>query len=356
MKHKQLLFFLLILATAVLLSSCSGSAFVPSGWTGVSAEENVAYVAHNQYIYAVNIADGVMISRYPERGQANKTFYAEPVMSDQGQLLAAGYDNVLYNLDAGSLQEVWTFSSQGRFIAAPLVIDGRIFAPSADHNLYVLDRNRNQLWKYETKAPLWATPAASPDNGTIYLSSMDHHVYALEASSGNLLWRQDLGGAVVGTPTLSEDGAVLYVGSFTNKVAALDARTGAILWEAPTEGWVWSGPALHDGRLYFGDLHGNLYAVNASNGSAVWSRKPDGPIAAAPLFVENLLIVGTETGNVVAFDLNGSPQWTQPVGGKIYTRPVLAGDAILVAPMETDYRLVALNLTGSQRWIFTPPR
>jgi eukaryotic-like serine/threonine-protein kinase len=358
MRLKTLTILLASAFLAVFLSACSGSAFIPSGWTGVAVNEERVYVAHNQYIYAVNLETGQEIWRFPERGQANKTFFADPVLSEDGsQLYAASYNNILYSLNPQSGLENWPFErSRGHLIGSPLVLNGRIYAPSADQTLYALDENRNVLWTYRTGAALWAQPAFSQACGCILLTSMDHNIYALNPDSGALVWQQDLGGSSVGTPTLSEDGGTIFIGSFGGGMFSLDARRGTINWNIPIESWIWAGPALTETRLFFGDLDGNLYALDTSQGRILWQTQPDGPIAGTPLVTPEGIFIGTENGTVVGFDQNGGRLWTQNIGGKIYSSPASAGDMILVAPIETDYRLVALNLNGTERWRYTPQR
>jgi hypothetical protein len=40
--------------------------------------------------------------------------------------------------------------------------------------------------------------------------------------------------------------------------------------------------------------------------------------------------------------------------GKIYPSPLLAGDLILVAPINADELLIAVDVNGNQRWVFSP--
>jgi outer membrane protein assembly factor BamB len=82
--------------------------------------------------------------------------------------------------------------------------------------------------------------------------------------------------------------------------------------------------------------------------------KPDGPITASPLVREDYILVATESGSVFALDRDGKVLWTEEVGGKIYTAPVAAGDLTIVAPLETEFYLAALDQNGRQVWTFTP--
>ena len=64
---------------------------------------------------------------------------------------------------------------------------------------------------------------------------------------------------------------VVYVGSLNHNVYALDARTGAKLWSYATGYSVQSSPAVANGVVYVGSADGNVYALNASTGAKLWS-------------------------------------------------------------------------------------
>ncbi len=226
-----------------------------------------------------------------------------------------------------------------------------IYAPNADNNLYAVDFSGKLLWTFATGGPLWAAPVSDPGCSCVFIPSMDHHIYSVDAASGQQNWKsEDLGGSVVGTPAYA-DGA-LYVGTFASEMVAVDAASGKILWRTPTTGWVWGGPRYQDGKLYFGDLTGNIYALDAASGTVDWKTQPDGPISDAPLLTSDGLYFSTQSGSLVAVDLAGAIRWTQPVGGKLHTSPASAGDLILAAPVGTDELLFAYNAAGTQQWPF----
>lgn len=357
MKTNRLIFLTLWLSLVLLLNACSGSSTIPNSWPGLSASGQVAYLAYHTQVYAINTSTGAQQWSYPAEPNNRFQFYAEPVLSSDGQLIVGGYHHILYSLDAESGQLNWEFSqAKNRYIGSPLITEKGIYAPNADKNLYALDLNGNLRWSFMTKGEIWGKPVASQDGKTIYLTSLDHTVYAIDAESGKMLWNTaDLGGAVLGTPALGEDGT-LYVGTLGSEVFALDSQSGSIRWKVSTEGWVWSGIALDNDRLYFGDLNGNLYALQAKDGSLVWqvkSEQLDGPIVATPLIYKDTLYLATESGTLYALNREGNIQWSQPIGGKLYTTPVTADDLLLVSPMNAEEILVAMTMDGVRKWSFS---
>lgn len=355
MKTKQLFYFMLLFLLAGILSSCSGGAFASTSWPGITVDEETAYVSFNQHVYAVNLSNGSEKWRYPPEANNKITFFAAPELTPDGQLIVGGYDHNLYSINPTNGQLNWSFNqSKDRFIGSPLANEAGIFAPSADKSLYALDENGSLLWKFSTDEPLWAKPATDNACECIFLTSMDHHVYAIDGQTGELEWKSDdLGGAIVGTPEFSIEGR-LYVGTFGSEMIALDPSNGNILWRYQTENWVWSGPTQDNEVLYFGDIGGNLYALDAADGSELWKTKPNDKIVGTPLVIDDMIIFTTEANTVYAVDKSGNPSWSQAVGGRIFSSPVAAGDMILVSPIDTESLLVALASNGTQKWNFSP--
>lgn len=355
MKTKHLIIILAISLSASILSACSGRAFASTSWPGVTVDDETAYVSYNQHVYAISLSNGLEKWRYPSEANNKITFYAAPEITPDGQLVVGGYDHNLYSINPANGQLNWTFTqSKDRFVGSPLATKNGIFAPSADKYLYALDESGGLLWKFPTNEPLWAKPATDDTCECIFLTSMDHHVYAVDALTGDIKWKSDdLDGAIVGTPAFSTEGR-LYVGTFANEMIALDVSNGNILWRYKTENWIWSGPAQEDGILYFGDLGGNLYSLDGTDGSELWKTKPNDKIVGTPLVIDDMIVFTTEANSVNAVDKDGIQLWTQNIGGRIFSSPVSAGDMILVAPIDNESLLVALASNGTQRWKFTP--
>jgi outer membrane protein assembly factor BamB len=99
-------------------------------------------------------------------------------------------------------------------------------------------------------------------------------------------------------------------------------------------------------------LKGNFYSFDTATNTLNWSIQPDGAITANAILQNDHLLLATESGSLYAIGKDGKTLWFEKVGGKIYTTPVVAGDLILVAPLETDFYLAALDSNGRQVWTF----
>jgi len=360
---------------AVLLSACTGGAARGSSWPGLTADDNIVYLADGPLVYAVNLKDGKELWHYPEKGGSKQIFYSTPVVTPDGLVIvgSAGTDHSLIainpkdiNPETKSPVAAWTFTeAKDHWVAAPLIIDKLLFAPNSDGNLYVLDLSDGNSTKQAVKTillidpkdtgkktgRLWSTPVT--DGKRVFLTSLDHSVYGVDLQTYEY-WHQDLAGAIPGSPAIGSDG-MLYIGSLAGQLEKFDPVTGKHQSAIDTKNWIWSTPVVDGDALYFGDLKGDFYSLNVSTGNLNWDAiQPDGPITAAPLVLGDNILLATESGSIYEVDKEGrSKLWSQP-GGSIYTTPVLAGDLILVSPLGADNYLYAFGQDGHQAWVFTP--
>lgn len=360
MRSKILLFSLTLIILASLLSSCVGGASIASSWPGLTANGGLTYLAYGQFIYAIDYLNGTEKWRYPAEAEKGIEFYAPPALTEDGQLIAGGFDHKLYSLDAANGTQRWVFDgAKDRYIAGPLVTENGIYAPSSDGSLYALDFNGNLMWTFRTDQAIWATPTTSAACDCIYIASMDRYVYAVDATTGRELWQSpELSGSIIGSPAFDPENMLIFAGTFGSEMVALNAETGQITWRTPTEEWIWSGPLLVDGVLYFGDEIGNFYALSASDGVQVWKIQPlpESPIVGTPFIEEGIIYFTSESATIYGINSNGTIARTYNVAAKLYTPPVWANGNLLVAEMEGDALLVALNENGAQQWVFAPSK
>jgi outer membrane protein assembly factor BamB len=365
--RKKLIFVTTILLGAFLLSACAGGPIHGSTWPGLASDGNLIYLADGPFVYAVSVGDGREIWRYPAERNNKLVFYATPAVTPDGLVIvgSAGTDHSLIainpndiNPDTNAPFEQWKFTGAGdHWMAAPLVVENKLFAVNGDGNLYIIDLQDGRSSKEATVVELgggrlWSQP--STDGERVYITSLDHSIFAVDVNTYDVLWHEDLGGAVPGSAVLSEDGS-LYVGSLASQLEKFDSATGNHQSVVDAANWVWSTPSLDGDSLYFGDVDGNLYSFNTSTDDLNWPPvKPDAAITASPLVREDYILLATESGSVFAVDREGKVLWTEPIGGKFYTTPIAVGDLTVLAPLETDFYLVALDPNGRQVWTFTP--
>ena len=360
MKFKKIFILSVAVMLFVLLSGCSASAMRSNSWSGLSADADRAYLAKGSLVYAINLGNGSLAWQYPaEKVDSKESYFADPVLSEDGQLLLAstGTNHSLVSLNPANGSVNWIFAdAEGVWIASPLVIDNTVYAPNTDGKLYALDLTGSFLWAKHIGGALWAQPVQ--DGDFLYITSLDHHLYAFDRQKKEVLWDVELGGAIPGTVAMDTNGK-LYLGSFGSNLVAVDTQNHNLAWKIPTKGWIWDAPILNENTLYVGDLEGYFYAIDTTDGREIWDTfQPDGPVTGSPLLTDNLIIVGTESGTAYALDHEGKIVWQQTVGERLYTNPVQSGELVLFAPtsLKEKTALVALDLEGKQVWQFTPAK
>jgi len=357
LKTKRTLIFLLFIIGALLLSSCSGNV-AATNWPGLAADAEQAYISAGTYVYAVNASDGKEVWRYPAEPNNKLLFYATPVLTDDGQLLigSAGTEHPFFSIDPQTGRDNWTKSfsgAKGQWIASPLILNEKIYAPNTDGFVYILDMDGNQVEDpIEIGGALWSTPTT--DGTLIYLTSLDHHFHVVDPSDHSSREPVDIGGAAPGSPVVVEGG--VYIGSFASSIEFIRSN-GNVETLATAENWIWGTPALDGETLYYADLSGAIYSLDLASGNQNWDNlQPDGPIVASLLVVGDQIYVVTEDGTFIALDSDGKIIWEKETGGKIYTTPVLSSELVLVAPYQAEYILAGYDAEGKQSWTFTPEK
>lgn len=377
---KKFLFLAVALFATIFLSGCVGS----TAWPGLAGSGEVAYLANQSAVHAIDAGNGEELwsfageqSGFSLFNTNPSMFFTTPVVTENGLviILDSGNKHVMYAVDPNDVQDKvpaieWKFTeADGHWIAAPLVVDNRLFAPNTDGNVYVLDLQDGQSVKQAIKviepfadsngqpSRLWAQPVT--DGTYLFVTSLDHSVFAIDLQTYEIVWHENLGGAVPGGVALGSDG-MLYIGSLARQLERFDPATGAHEPVLDTTGWIWGTPVVDGDNLYFSDTEGYFYSYNTKEGKLNWEpvlpdSSPENAITASPLVMGDNVLLATESGEIFAVDSAGNVDtWyrARDENAKGYTTPVLAGDYVLVAYVESDYYLVALDQEGDEKWTY----
>ena len=357
MNTKRLILIPLLVLGALILSACSGSRTVSNNWHGLAADAERAYVASGSLVYAVDLKNGNEVWRYPAAADAKLLFYANPVLTPDGQLLigSAGREHPFISLNPATGKENWAESftkAKGAWLASPLVVNDTIYAPNTDGFIYVLDmQGKEAADPIEVGGALWSAPVT--DGKLIYIASLDHHFHIIDPAAGTASASIDLGGAAPSSPTVGSKG--VYEGSFASTIELIQPD-GSHEVIAKTENWIWGSPVLDGDTLYYADLNGKVFSMNTADGSQNWEVKQADAVVANLLVTPDQIYVMTEAGNFIAMDRDGNNIWEKAIGAKVYTTPVISGDLILVAPYQAAFTLAAYDADGKQAWTFTPAK
>jgi outer membrane protein assembly factor BamB len=280
---------------------------------------------------------------------------SSPVVS--GSTVYVGSDDShLYALDKRDGSVRWKFKSEAPVRSTPAVAGESVYFGSFDGVFYALDTRTGALrWKFQTEgeqkfsAPglhgmtpkhqvipdFWDLYLSSPvvDGSSVYFGSGDHHIYALDTSSGELRWKFKTGNVVHASPALAD--GTLYVGSWDTFFYALDAATGREKWRFKTgedpnqhnQTGIQSSAALRDGAAFFGCRDGTLYAVDLATGRERWKfvTKPTWIVASPAVTADAVYFGSSDPAKFFSLDLKtGKPNYSLDAEVFVFSSPVVA--------------------------------
>ena len=246
----------------------------------------------------------------------------------------------------------WKFKTEDEVRSSPAIgQDGTIYVGSEDHHLYAINPDGSLKWKFKTGGEVAFSPAIAQD-GTIYVGSCDGYLYALNPD-GSLKWKFKTGKGVVFSPAISQNGTI-YVGSYGGYFYAINPD-GFLKWKFKTgkAGWVQSSPAIaQDGTIYVGSYDGYLYALNP-DGSLKWKFKTKGGwlVFSPAIAQDGTIYVGSGDNRLYAINPDGSLKWKFKTRGSVVSSPAIAQDGTIYVG-SCDHYLYAINPDGSLRWKF----
>lgn len=182
--------------------------------------------------------------------------HAEPQnwLSYWGDLRGTHYSGLkqITPANAAQLKSAWTAQLGGTTVeTTPLVVDGMMFVTGPLNTVTALDARTGQVvWKYTRRLPQVASHCTVMTNrglavlgDRLFLATLDMHLIALDAKSGNIIWdveQDDYRKGISNTHApLAIDGKII-VGvtagecALTGFVDAFDAATGKKLWRTYT--------------------------------------------------------------------------------------------------------------------------
>jgi outer membrane protein assembly factor BamB len=290
----------------------------------------IVYAGSNDgNLYAINAADGSLAWKFA----ANLGIASSPAV-DAGVVYFSSVDGGIYAVTADTGQLKWKFRTEGErrfaaagihgippahemmpdpydvFLSSPVIVNGRVFIGSGDHNVYALDAATGSVvWKYTTGDVVHASPAVV--DGVVYIGSWDRYMYALDAGTGAMKWKFETGDDQkihnqigIASSAAVVNGVVLF-GCRDGHFYAVDAKTGEKKWAEDNKmGWVIASPAVKDGIVYFPTSDGQQFkAMSIDTGTIVWRTINKAISFSSPAIAGDLIYFGAHDGWLRALDL-----------------------------------------------------
>lgn len=361
-----------VAAIALVGTACTGNT-APIGWAApVAANGLVIVINQNGTISGLKTAgtDAPTVAwTYPEQTAASSSgsedfvsrffnfvgglfsakksasnfsaVYATPrveTVGNQQRVFLASYTGDVIALDTatGKPATGWPANvNVGGRVAATPAFDGKLLYLGTNHgDIRTLDAASGSVGGaiVGTGARVWAEPLLL--NGTLYISSLDHTVRAIDPNSKAERWKTDVGGAVAGNPAVIS--GLMIVPTLNSTVVALDIASGEKRWTMTGDNWFWSQPLATNDVVYVATASGTVYALDRATGSEKWHSAPlVAEVRTAPVLQGGSILIATRTGVIVALDpASGAEQWRKAVEKAAFLADPLVLDSGIVYAAE----------------------
>lgn len=254
------------------------------------------------------------------------------------------------------------------FNLASAVTDGStVYASSTEGDVVAVDRvTGSELWRAVLTSPVRGVPAVAGDR--VVVTTSDGGVVGLNPQlNGYPAWRFSSSGAILASPAVVRAGVEwrAYVATADGVLVCLRANDGGLVWRSSTTGPMWNSPSVRGAgdRVYVASGDGRISVFDASSGEVIWTSDPvaipTGPGRAAVVAHGTRLYVATVAVGLVAVEDTGSNpalRWSFSLSG-VAAAPVVvptSGLASATVYVATDQGTVVAvedrGIVGYEAW------
>ena len=311
--------------------------------------------------------------------KTNGPVISSPTIAN-GVLYIGSDDGKLYAIEALSGELLWTFQSGSAVRSSPAYAEGKVLFLSYDGFFYALEaENGTLIWKFKTegesphlikdyfdksfKPDFWDFYLSSPviTEGRLFFGSGDHHIYALNISSGELIWKYKTNGVVHASPAISKNN--LVVGSFDGNMYCIDINSGMEKWvfetEKDTAQYIWLGnqasPSIAGDMVYFGSRDAKFYAVRLQSGDTLWtSNRFDRSWMPSTAVVDSTTIYTGSSDSFAFFALernSGRVKYKTTTDSYTFSSPAIDDEMAYIGSANGFLYGIGLD-TGHAKWKF----
>ena len=327
-------------------------------------------IVANGIVYTGDV-QGILTARDEATGKVLWTFYARaPIYGSPTVQNGIAYfgsvsypfggvvGNYVYALNATDGTLIWdNWLSYGAEWATPLVVNGRVFVPSAlkegvSGGFSAFDANTGAtLWGFSTPYGIFAPDTMDPTGTNLYVGTANPcftspsptvcagYLLDLNPATGSIIWQihfPDVSGDDdVPTAALYSNGR-LYLGLKSGYFYCVDATNGNIIWQYKTgasgDFGVWSSATLYNNMVFFGGGDHVIYALNISDGSVAWSFTTGSVIYSSPSVANGVLYIGGVNKYIYALDpTKGTVLWSFKTGASVWSSPTISNGVLYLS-------------------------
>jgi outer membrane protein assembly factor BamB/tRNA A-37 threonylcarbamoyl transferase component Bud32 len=287
---------------------------------------------YDNNLYALDASDGKFQWKYPADGG----IVTRPIVFD-GNVHFGSEDRRLHVVNARTGKVLWTYFADDRVLSSPRIAENHAFFGADDKFLHAVNLNTGRLsWRFAAAAEVRSSPFVAEE--TVYFGCESGDFYCV-SFRGELKWRFSAKRAVTSSPWVQDN--VVYFTSLDSHLYALDAKTGWAIWKFRMEKGSISSPVLSEGIVYCGAADGNIYAVEARSSKELWRYKTEHQVSGSPAVYKDAVYCGSVDGKLYCLEYRtGRLRWKFETKGPITATPLVYDDIVYIG--STDHFMYAL--------------
>ncbi len=264
--------------------------------------------------------------------------------SGDGVVLVGTSDGEVLALeeDSGALR--WRASVSSEVLSAPTAAHGVVVVRTVDGKLLGLDVHEGKrLWAHDSTVPaliLRSTSAPVIVDDKVLGGFASGRLVALALSDGRVLWetviaephgRSELERLVDISAEPRVVDKTVYVSSYQGRIAALDIESGRLIWTRDMSSY--AGLSVDERAVYVTDDKGQVFSLDRRDGRALWKQdKLRARAVTAPAVYKDYVVVGDFEGYLhwMARDDGGFVARVRVDEAGIITPPTVVGDMFYV--------------------------
>lgn len=263
-----------------------------------------------------------------------------PIIVRGDLVLAATFAGDIHALDANSGDEVWNYQADDAIGGLAGTENSLLFASQGSRKLTSIAVETGEvLWVSDVLA---AWDSVQPRGDRIFCGTATDAIVAVNQADGTLIWNYHAGDAVYGE-VIAADGSV-FATTRDGNIHAVEATSGELQWSTTFSDSVGPVRFADNGLVIVSDSAGSgtyfMRCLDAKTGEQIWSRQSDSYQYGSELLLNDHLVyvegnkpAGIDTKvnclNVPSREIS----WSTPIDVSVAScDPMISNDLIYIGP------------------------
>ncbi|HJP40934.1 MAG TPA: PQQ-binding-like beta-propeller repeat protein [Dehalococcoidia bacterium] len=239
---------------------------------------DIAVGTADGFLHVIDSVDGRTVDGWPTTGVELPAGIWASLALDSDTVYAATMDGDVFAFALSDGSSAWSrpFETSGAVLELALLPNGRLFVPSLDRKVYLLDPATGESVTSPLPVKDWVWMKPTVEGHTAYFGDLSGRVYSLDINTGILNWTSDLGDRIKASPILL--GELLLVVDRSPTVHFLTPATGDRVNSVPLDAKTVRAPLLvtgdtvlvlsTDGKLFRARVQPEPSVIDLNIGSA----------------------------------------------------------------------------------------